>query len=160
MIALSLGFLAANANADQKTVAAIEKAGGTLTQDEINSLKDVKCEKSKKSTSIFDESKPVANCQAIVDEVTKLIQTYADNDQMIEAILRGSVEAHPEIAQQLSDAAILAAPNAVALIAGLMLEIAPTAAGPGNAPGLAGAIANPNNNIPIPSSGGGVSSPN
>lgn len=145
--AISLSLLATNVFADQKTVAAIEKAGGTLTKEEASALKDAKC------------AKPSQDCQAIVDEIANLIAAYSTNDQMVEAILRGAVDAHPELSQQFADAAIASAPEAVALIAGLMTEIAPTAAG---APGLAvaAANANPANNIPTPAGGGGSSSPN
>ena len=159
-LALSSSLIATSALADQKTLQAMQKAGAVFTEAEAASLKEIKCNPKKSKDSEAVEIS--ASCQDLVNKVAELVAAYADNDQMVEAILRGAVEAHPELATQIADAAIIAAPDAVALIAGLMTEIAPTAAGLDTAPGLAvaTAVANPNNNIPTPAGGGGSSSPN
>lgn len=153
--ALSLGLISTPALADQKLLKAMQDAGATFTEAEVSAIKDAKCIPEKK-----DDTELSPSCQSTVDLIAQLVSTYATNDQMVEAILRGAVESNPELTTQIADASILAAPDAVALIAGLMTEIAPTAAG--TPPGLAIArtVANPNNNIPTPSGGGGSSSPN
>jgi len=152
IFAASLLFLATHANADQQTLSAIEKAGGTLTEAEASALKDIQCQKPNPNDgSIVSDS-----CQSLIDQVAELIANYSTDDAMIEAILTGAVEAHPELAQQFADAGMAVAPDAIAQIASLILELAPTAAGPSSQL----AAINVTNNIPTPSGGGNSSSPN
>ncbi|WP_029408398.1 hypothetical protein [Thiomicrorhabdus sp. Milos-T2] len=153
VLATSLLLLATHANADQKTVASIEKAGGTLTKEEAAGLKDIQCKKPNPNKEfVVSES-----CQSLVDKVAELIANYSADENMVNAIFTGAVEAHPELSQQFADASIAASPDNVAQIASLMIQLAPTAAG-----GVTNPTANIAANIPTPAAAGGgtSSSPN
>lgn len=151
ILATSLLLFATHANADQKTVAAIEKAGGALTKEEASALKDIQCKKpNPKEDFVVSES-----CQSLVDQIAELVAKYSADENMVNAILTGAVDAHPELSQQFADAAMAASPDNIAQIAALMIDLAPTAAGITNPTAIAAT-----SNIPTPSGGGGSSSPN
>lgn len=153
-LALSSSLIATSAFADQKTVASIEKTGGVLTSEEISALKDIQCKKPNPNKDfIVSES-----CQSLVDQIAALVANYSADENMVNAILTGAVESHPELSQQFADAAMAASPDNIAQIAALMIDLAPTAAGGGLTNPTAIATAN----IPTPSAAGGgtSSSPN
>jgi hypothetical protein len=151
VLAIALGLIATSANADQKTLAAIQDAGIELTEAQASELKAAKCNGS--------------DCSALTEKVAEIVAANSDNDNAVSAILKAASSAHPEQATQFGEAAIAAAPNAVATIAQVMQETAATAAGgpPGNqgenGRSIVRGVANPNNNIPSPPGGGGSSSP-
>lgn len=146
-LALALGLVATSANADLKTLEAMQSAGIVLTQEQAASLENASCS--------------ATDCSALADQIGEIVAANADNDAAVEAILKAAASVHPDQANQFGDAAIAAAPTAVAVIAGVMSEIAPTAAGGITSGGtqVASGTANPTN-IPSPPSGGGSSSPN
>lgn len=163
IIVTSLLLFATHANADQETVAAIEQAGGTLTAEEAAALKDIQCKKpNPKEDFVVSDS-----CQSLVDQIAALVAKYSGDENMVNAILTGAVNSHPELSQQFADAAMAASPDNIAQIAALMIDLAPTAAGIANPTALA-AISNiptpPGGggslNIPTPPGGGDSSSPN
>jgi len=150
ILAMALGLIATSSYADQKTLAAIQDAGIELTEAQASELKAAKCNGS--------------DCSALTEKVAQIVAANSGNDAAVEAILKAASSAHPEQATQFGEAAIAAAPDAVAIIAQVMQESAPTAAGPAgnqgeNGRSVARGVANPNNNIPPPPGGGGSSSP-
>lgn len=146
-LALALGLVATSAYADQKTLTAMQNAGVTLTTEQANALKNATCG---------------ADCSALTEQIAALVAANSGDDAVTEAILRAAASAHPDQANNFGEAAMAAAPEQIALIAGVMSDVAPTAAGPGNSgfgTGNARIRANFNNNIPTPPGGGGSSSP-
>ncbi len=147
--AISIGLIASSASADQKTLDAMQVAGIELTQQEFDTLRNIQCNL---ETLKIDE-KPSLGCQSLIDNVAGLISSYSADDAKVEAILRAASNAHPELAALFGEAAMIAVPTQIALIAQLMTEIAPTAAG------LGLAVANPLGNIPTIAGGGGANGP-
>lgn len=146
------GLSISQASADQATLDAIEAAGVELTQEQLEAFPKNNCKITKE---MIEKDEIPEGCQSLVDAVAALIADFSANDAAVEAIIRAASGVHPDLTQAFGDAAITTAPGQVALIAGLMVELAPTAAGdPGTlqagftpaTPGLAG--------------GGGSSSPN
>jgi|GEM_PF-5696827 len=149
--AIALSLTAASASADQQTLTAIQAAGVSLTEAQATELGNATCNES--------------DCQALIDQVAALVAANATDEATVSAILLAAFAAHPEFAIQFGEAAIAAAPEATAIIAQIMTESVPTAAGPGtnngeNGRSIARGVANINNNIPSPPGGGGSSSPN
>ena len=145
-LALALGLVATSVYADQKTVTAMNSAGITLNPTQAAELKNAKCGE---------------DCSGLTDKIAALISANSGDANMVEAIMRAAASAHPQHVNQFGDAAMLAAPEQIALIAGLVTELAPTAAGNQGENGRVRARirANFNNNIPTPPGGGGSSSP-
>ena len=148
-LALALGLVATSANADQKTLSAMQDAGVQLTEAQASQLKAAKCNGS--------------DCSELTKTVANLVAANADNDAAVSSILKAASGAHPQQATAFGEASMVAAPEAIALIAQIMQETSATAAGPGNQ-GENGRVrarirANFNNNIPTPPGGGGSSSP-
>lgn len=150
--ALSFGIISLNANADEATLQAIQEAGVELTEQQINSFPKKSCDVTEE---MIKKDELPEGCQSLVDAVAALIADNAGNDAAVEAILRAASNAHPNLTQAFGDAAINAAPTQVALIAGLITELAPAAAGPAGP-----TLANITNNTPVSIGGGGSSSPN
>ncbi|GAB6069248.1 hypothetical protein JCM30760_03450 [Thiomicrorhabdus hydrogeniphila] len=143
-LALSLSLIAPSVFADESTLSALQAAGVALTDAQATSIQGASCS--------------AESCAELTEQISALIASNQTNDATVESILRAASSAHPENANQFGDAAMAAAPDQTALIAGLMSELAPTAAG-GNGPIRARIRANFNNNIPTSPGGGGSSSP-
>ena len=143
-LALALGLATTAANADQKTLTAMQNAGIQLTEVQANELKAAKCDG--------------ADCSALTEKVADIVAANADNDAAVEAILKAASSAHPQQATAFGEAAIAKAPGAIAVIAQVMQDTAATAAGPAQG-GATGATTGRTNNIPTPPGGGGSSSP-
>ena len=109
-------FLTNTAQSDQATVEAIEFAGGMLSPQQQRELANTSCSSS--------------GCDAIVNKVGEIIGKYSDDDLMIEAILTGASNAYPSFATEFGETAMMTAPGSIDTIASVMMETAPTAAGP------------------------------
>lgn len=152
LLVMTLSVLAFASHADQKTLDAIQATEVELTTEQVNGFPKGTCEPTEdqiKSNELPDE------CITLVDAITGLIIANSTDDPAVEAILRAASEAHPELAQAFGDAAMEAVPEQIALIADLMTELAPTAAG-----ATGPTLANITNNTPVSIGGGGSASPN
>ncbi|GKT11819.1 MAG: hypothetical protein ISEC1_P0792 [Thiomicrorhabdus sp.] len=157
-IALIAGVMSMSASADQATLDALQANGVSLTETQANEVAAISCDAG-------------STCTELVDKVAELVAANSEDDAAVINVLAAAAKAHPVLAAQFGDAAMIAAPGAIATIAAAMINIAPTAAGPGRAgarglqdnPGLAVrelAIPAFARAIPAPPGGGGSSSPN
>lgn len=133
LAAFALG-ISSGASADQATLKAIEDAGVTLTAEQAQSLSELRCNITKEQV---DEGNISLGCQSLVDTIASIIASNTGNDVAIERVLRAAAIVHPELIQPIGDAAIASAPDSVALIAGLITELNPAAAGPAGLAALA-----------------------
>lgn len=143
---LSLSLISFNSIAGSTTLQAIQDTGITLSLEQLNNFSSEKC--SPTQEEVATNQLPPA-CSSLVDSVANLISSFAGDDATVESIMRAASAVHPELAQAFGEAAIITTPTQAGLLASLITELAPAAAG---APlGLA-ALAS--GNVPSPVSPG------
>lgn len=152
-LTMAFGLFATSAHADQETLDAIVASGVTLNNEQTENFPKERCEVTFEQVQTDEISE---RCLTLVDSIAGLVAENSGNDQAVESILRSAAGVHPPLANLFGEASLISAPESIALIAGLMTELAPTAAGIDVAD--AGNI--PNNNAPVSTGAGGASSPN